>query len=82
MKPSIPFSLEGLHANPLLHVETRSGIVVDLIDRRLRADQPLIGILRNMEEDNQDEEVELWHLDGSYSLDHKPCSLDLVLTMF
>lgn len=82
MDATIPFSLEALKANPHLHVKTKSGTPVELFDRQIRADQPLVGILLNREEDGWEEEVELWHLDGSFSYDHKPCSLDLVLALF
>lgn len=77
-----PFNAEMLKANPHLHVETRSGVIVDIIEQRLRgAKRPIVGILREFDEYGEDE-VETWNADGSYSWNgDKETGLDLFLTL-
>ena len=83
MFEKIPFSLDALKANPLLHVQTRNGTPVDLIEQQLRnSNQPIVGIARfSDEEEGCEDEVMTWSMDGCFLSSRQISVLDLVLTL-
>lgn len=83
MFEKIPFSLDALKANPMLHVQTRNGTPVDLVEQQLRnSNQPIVGIVRYADEEEEcEDEVMTWSMDGHFFSNKQISVLDLVLTL-